>query len=127
MIERLDHIVLTVEDVEATCEFYGTVLGMKVVSDKRGRKSLCFGSQKINLHQRGQDIEPKAHQPTPGSADLCFILFVPLPTMLEHLQSCGIQILEGPVQRVGATGPIVSVYFRDPDLNLIEVATYDEG
>lgn len=126
MIDRLDHLVLTVKDVEASCDFYSHVLGMKVISFGDGRRALCFGNQKINLHQLGQSYEPKAENPTPGSSDLCFVMFVPLSTMQEHLHACGIPVIEGPVRRVGATGPLVSLYIRDPDLNLIEVATYDE-
>ncbi|HEY8417755.1 MAG TPA: VOC family protein [Limnochordales bacterium] len=121
-IDSLDHLVLTVADVEATCRFYNRVLGMEVVTFGQGRKALQFGSQKINLHQQGREFEPKAARPTPGSADLCFLTAVPLSDVVAHLQSAGVAILEGPVQRTGATGPILSVYFRDPDGNLIEVA-----
>ncbi|MCX5910118.1 MAG: VOC family protein [Deltaproteobacteria bacterium] len=121
-IDRLDHLVLTVRDISATCAFYGQVLGMKVVTFGNGRKALAFGSQKINLHEAGKGFEPKAHRPTPGSADLCFLTSFPPSEVIGHLQQCGVKIVEGPVQRTGAMGPIESVYFRDPDLNLIEVA-----
>lgn len=123
-IERLDHLVLTVKDIDATCGFYSRVLGMQVVTFGEGRKALSFGRQKINLHQVGHEFEPKAARPTAGSADLCFITPVPLPEVVAHLTSCGVDIIEGPVKRTGASGPIESVYFRDPDLNLIEVSVY---
>ncbi len=123
-IDRLDHLVLTVADVAATCAFYSRVLGMEVVSFGAGRTALAFGSQKINLHAKGREIDPKAAIPTPGSADLCFISSTPLAEVLAHLQHCGVFVLEGPVQRTGAMGPIVSLYFRDPDENLIEVSNY---
>ena len=118
----LDHLVLTVADIETTCNFYQRVLGMDVVSFGAGRRALSFGTQKINLHQAGQEFEPKAHRPTPGSADLCLLIDTPLETAIRHLERCGVNVLEGPVQRTGATGPILSVYFRDPDNNLIEIS-----
>jgi len=123
-IDRLDHLVLTVRDVEATCSFYARVLGMQVVTFGEARKALAFGRQKINLHQAGREFEPKAALPTPGSADLCLIADVALDEVIAHLAACGVAILEGPVMRTGATGPIRSVYFRDPDGNLIEVSNY---
>ena len=123
-IERLDHLVLTVRDIAATCDFYSKVLGMEVVTFGAGRKALAFGQQKFNLHQAGREFEPKAEAPTPGSADLCLIAQGPLDAVIDHLRACGVPVLEGPVQRTGALGPITSVYFRDPDLNLIEVSTY---
>lgn len=123
-IDRLDHVVLTVKDIEATIAFYSRVLGMEVVTFGGGRKALQFGRQKINLHQQGREFEPKADKPTPGSADLCFITDVPLQEVMEHLKGCGVAVLEGPVSKTGAVGPIMSVYFRDPDLNLIEVSNY---
>jgi catechol 2,3-dioxygenase-like lactoylglutathione lyase family enzyme len=123
-IDSLDHLVLTVKDIEITCDFYTRVLGMRVISFGGNRKALLFGSQKLNLHQQDSEIEPKAMHPTPGSADLCFITSIPLPEVARHLSASGVTVLEGPVQRTGATGPILSLYFRDPDLNLIEVSNY---
>ncbi len=124
MIERIDHIVFTVADVAATCAFYEKVLGMKVETFGEGRKALCFGAQKINLHQYGKEFEPKAHAPAPGTQDICLITDVPINEVMAHLQQCGVAVEEGPVKRTGATGPINSVYFRDPDRNLIEVSNY---
>jgi catechol 2,3-dioxygenase-like lactoylglutathione lyase family enzyme len=121
-IDSLDHLVLTVRDIDASCAFYARVLGMELVTFGAGRKALAFGTQKINLHQAGREFEPKAQQPTPGSADLCFLTSVPLPEVQRHLAACGVPVAEGPVQRTGAQGPILSVYFRDPDMNLIEVS-----
>jgi catechol 2,3-dioxygenase-like lactoylglutathione lyase family enzyme len=123
-IERLDHLVLTVADVTKTCEFYERILGLETVTFGAGRKALAFGQQKINLHQAGNEFEPKAVKPTPGSGDLCFIASTPLAAVIEHLKGEGIDIVEGPVPRTGATGPMHSVYFRDPDGNLIEVSNY---
>lgn len=120
----LDHIVLTVRDVDKTCKFYNTVLGMEVVEFGKGRKSLHFGEQKINLHPTGSWIEPKAKQPTPGSADLCLITMTPIADVIKHLKSNDVGIVEGPVNKTGAMGSIVSVYFRDPDNNLIELSNY---
>lgn len=125
-IDRLDHLVLTVSDIGVSCDFYSRVLGMSVVTFGAGRKALAFGVQKINLHEVGKEFEPKAARPTPGSADLCLIAAVPMSAVLNHLLACSVPVLEGPVARTGATGPILSVYFRDPDLNLIEVSTYAE-
>lgn len=126
-VEAIDHIVLTVKDVEATCAFYAQALGMRVKSVGGGRKALSFGKQKINLHQYGQEFEPKAKKPTPGSADLCFVTAVPVSEVIEHLSVSGVEILEGPVQRGGAVGDITSVYFRDPDGNLVEVSNYESA
>ncbi|XP_069127550.1 glyoxalase domain-containing protein 5-like isoform X1 [Argopecten irradians] len=123
-INRLDHFVITVKDVERTCDFYSKVLGMEVSSFKGGRKALNFGQQKINIHEHKKEFEPKAHIPTPGSADVCFITQETLDTVIEHLKNCKVPVLEGPIERTGATGPIRSVYFRDPDNNLIEVSNY---
>jgi catechol 2,3-dioxygenase-like lactoylglutathione lyase family enzyme len=121
-IDGLDHLVLTVKDINVTSDFYSKVLGMEILTFGGHRKALSFGSQKINLHEHGKEIEPKAQHPTPGSADLCFITSVPMSEVLTHLSSCKVAIIEGPIQRTGATGPILSVYFRDPDMNLIEVS-----
>jgi catechol 2,3-dioxygenase-like lactoylglutathione lyase family enzyme len=123
-IDRLDHFVLTVKDIDATCDFYSRVLGMKAVSFGEGRRALEFGRQKINLHPAGGEFSPHAEHPLPGSADLCLIAAVPLDRVVAHLKDCGVPIIEGPVERTGALGRILSVYFRDPDLNLIEVSEY---
>lgn len=123
-IDRLDHLVLTVADIDATTDFYTRVLGMKAVTFGAGRTALAFGQSKINLHQAGHEFEPKAHRPTPGSADLCLITTDSLDRVVEELVRHDVPIEEGPVERTGATGPILSVYFRDPDRNLIEVSTY---
>lgn len=123
-IDRIDHIVFTVADIERTCTFYANVLGMEIVSFGEGRKALAFGSQKINLHQAGAEFLPKAKAPTPGSADICLITALPVADVAAHLAACGVAVEEGPVKRIGATGPIMSIYFRDPDENLIEVANY---
>lgn len=123
-IDSLDHLVLTVKNIDVTLHFYSTVMGMKIVSFGENRKALSYGSQKINLHQHGHEFEPKAHCPTPGSADLCFITSTPLGDVAHHLASCHVAIIEGPIRRTGARGPILSIYFRDPDENLIEVSNY---
>nr|WP_206529794.1 VOC family protein [Brevibacillus sp. SYP-B805] len=123
-ISHLDHFVLTVKDLEATCRFYAEVLGMEVVTFGGGRKALKFGSQKINLHEAGKEFEPKALCPTPGSADICFITETPLSDVIQHLTSRGVTIIEGPVERTGAVGKIRSVYLRDPDHNLVEISNY---
>jgi catechol 2,3-dioxygenase-like lactoylglutathione lyase family enzyme len=122
VIRSLDHLVLTVADVERTVEFYAHVLGMEPVTFGDGRRALAFGEQKLNLHQAGREFEPKARKPTPGSADLCFLSDEPPAATIERLRECGVAVEEGPVERTGARGPILSVYFRDPDGNLIEVA-----
>ncbi|WP_114284785.1 VOC family protein [Candidatus Halocynthiibacter alkanivorans] len=123
-IDRLDHIVLTVASIDATCAFYSEVLGLEVSEFGAGRKALLFGRQKINLHQAGLEFEPKASKPTPGSADLCFIAETSLEDVVAHLKGLGIGIEEGPVERTGATGPLESIYLRDPDQNLIEISNY---
>ena len=123
-IDAIDHVVLTVADIEATCAFYQRALGMQVVHFAGGRTALAFGTQKINLHRLGHEYEPKAHRATAGSGDLCLITSVPLAEVVAHLRACGVPLLEGPVPKTGARGPILSVYFRDPDLNLIEVSNY---
>jgi catechol 2,3-dioxygenase-like lactoylglutathione lyase family enzyme len=123
-VNRLDHLVLTVADVDATVDFYHRVLGMEAVTFKGGRRALAFGTSKLNLHQAGHEFEPKAAHPTPGSADLCFVVDDPIDQVRADLVAYGVEIEEGPVERTGATGPILSVYFRDPDQNLIEVSNY---
>ena len=124
-IDRLDHLVLTVADIEKTVAFYEMVLGMKRVSCGKGRIALSFGNQKINLHQLGQEFEPKAGNVGAGSADLCFILKTPMEEAQRHLEQCGVAIIDGPVARAGAVGNMTSLYFRDPDLNLIEISKYE--
>lgn len=121
-ISHLDHLVLTVSNIESTCHFYQTVLGFAVITFKGNRKALKFGNQKINLHHQGNEFEPKALQPTPGSADLCFISDTPISEVVAHLNQLNIQIEEGPIERTGAMHPILSVYIRDPDQNLIEIS-----
>lgn len=123
-IHRLDHLVLTVADIERACAFYRDILGMSVETFGAGRTALKFGRQKFNLHQAGREFLPKADRPTPGSADLCLIATTPLAAVVAHLEKNGVALEEGPVARTGATGPILSVYFRDPDMNLIEVSNY---
>ncbi len=123
-ITHLDHLVLTVTNIDVTANFYQRVLGMEKQIFGEGRTALKFGQQKINLHQLGKGFEPKASAPTPGSADLCFIIQTPLPEAMRHVRNCGVEILKGPVARTGAAGPMTSFYFRDPDFNLIEVSNY---
>lgn len=125
-IERLDHLVLTVADIERTCEFYTRVLGMEVVRFGEGRTALRFGQQKMNLHPADNTPGLVADKPTPGSADLCFITAEPLAEVTAHLEACGVPIVAGPGPgpRAGAVGTIQSVYIRDPDLNLVEISKY---
>ena len=123
-IDRLDHLVLTVANIEASCAFYERMLGMEIVRFGQGRIALSFGAQKINLHQAGKEFVPHAAHPVPGSADLCFITLTHLEQAMAHVRAQGVEILEGPVDRTGATGPMKSFYFRDPDGNLIEVSNY---
>ena len=122
MIDHLDHLVLTCSDPEATIDFYTRILGMRLETFGQGRRALCFGNQKINLHVRGSEFEPKAHLPVPGALDLCFIADRPLDKVILRLEAAGARIIEGPVARTGAIGKIRSVYLRDPDLNLIEIS-----
>jgi catechol 2,3-dioxygenase-like lactoylglutathione lyase family enzyme len=122
-IDHLDHLVLTVADLAKTMDFYTKALGMQPVTFG-DRKALKFGQQKINLHQRGQEFEPKAAHPMPGSGDLCFIAKEPLEEVLHHLAHLSIPIEEGPVERTGAVGKMLWVYLRDPDDNLIEISNY---
>jgi catechol 2,3-dioxygenase-like lactoylglutathione lyase family enzyme len=123
-VDRIDHLVLTVFDIDRTLDFYGRVLGMQPIAFAGGRRGLAFGRQKLNLHQAGREFEPKALKPTPGSIDLCFATESPVAEVIAHLASCGVAIAEGPVKKTGALGPMMSVYFRDPDGNLVEVSNY---
>ncbi|MDN3637350.1 VOC family protein [Simiduia curdlanivorans] len=123
-VDRIDHIVLTVKDIPATVDFYTLVMGMEKVVFGQGRVALVFGNQKINLHQQGAELESKAENVSVGSADLCFIVKEPIELVIKGLIEHNIPIIEGPVNRTGATGKIVSAYFRDPDGNLIEVSNY---
>jgi len=122
VLDRLDHLVLTVADLDRTIAFYRDVLGMRLETFGEGRKALVFGDQKINLHQAGHEFEPKALRPTRGSADLCFLAATPLEQVAVQVETMGVTIEEGPVRRTGATGPILSIYVRDPDGNLVEIA-----
>jgi catechol 2,3-dioxygenase-like lactoylglutathione lyase family enzyme len=122
MIDHLDHLVLTTLDRAACVDFYTRVLGMAVETFGGGRLALRFNKQKINIHERGREFEPKAHLPVPGALDLCFIADRPLDAVIAHLRSCSWPIIEGPVERTGATAKLRSVYVRDPDLNLIEIS-----
>jgi len=122
-IDRIDHLVLTVNDIEATCAFYTSVLGMEVETFAESRKALKFGNQKLNLHQKGKEFEPKADHPTPGAIDICFITTDTIEQLKAELENKNIQT-QGIFERTGATGKIRSIYFRDPDQNLIEVSNY---
>ena len=126
-IDSLDHLVLTVKSIEATCEFYTHVLGMQVISFADNRKALTFGQQKINLHQAGHEFEPKAAVTTCGSADLCFLSGTPIEEIVAHLFAAQVAIECGPIVRTGALGLLNSIYCRDPDGNLIEVANTIQG
>lgn len=126
-IENLDHLVLTVKNIGKTCDFYAKVLGMRAITVADNRKALVFGGQKINLHEAGREFDPKALCPTPGSADLCFIVKESPAEVLASLRSKGIEVLEGPVKKTGAKGPILSIYLNDPDGNLIEISSYIQG
>ena len=123
-IDRIDHIVLTVFDLERTIDFYSRVLGMEPVTFAGGRRGLAFGRQKLNLHQAGREFEPKALKPGPGAIDLCFISETPLEAVIDTLKAHGVVVIDGPVPKTGALGPMMSVYFRDPDGNLLEISNY---
>ena len=125
-ITQIDHIVLTVKSIDVTTDFYGRALGMEVVTFGEGRKALSFGDQKFNLHEVGKEFEPKAEKPTPGSIDICLITETPINELIDELRLAGVRLIEGPVKRTGARGAIISLYFRDPDLNLIEVSNYTD-
>lgn len=122
MIHHLDHLVLTTSNEDACIDFYVGLLGMRLETFGEGRKAFKFGEQKINLHVRGMEFEPKAHLPVPGALDLCFIASTPLDDVIRQLNNRGAQIIEGPVLRTGANYRIRSIYLRDPDLNLIEIS-----
>jgi catechol 2,3-dioxygenase-like lactoylglutathione lyase family enzyme len=123
-IDRIDHVVLTCRSIEATCEFYRRVLGMRVVTFGEGRTALAFGRQKFNLHQAGREFKPKADRPVPGSADFCLVTDTPMPEILAHLAREGVKVVEGPTEKTGAIGRLLSVYLRDPDANLVEISNY---
>ncbi len=123
-IDRLDHLVLTVADVEATVDFYTRVLGMRAETFDGGRRALVFGRQKTNLHQVGREFTPRAARATAGSGDFCLISETPLADVQAQLAAAGVVVEVGPVPKVGALGPMQSVYVRDPDANLVEIAVY---
>jgi catechol 2,3-dioxygenase-like lactoylglutathione lyase family enzyme len=123
-IDRLDHLVLTVADIDATLDFYTRVLGMRAETFGEGRRALVFGRQKINLHQAGREFSPRAAHATAGSADFCLITGTPLAQVQAELAAHGVPVEVGPVPKVGALGPMHSVYVRDPDANLVEIAVY---
>ena len=124
MIAGIDHFVLTVRSVETSCDFYQRVLGMRRLDEPNRPTALLFGSQKINLHEVGRTFEPKAKAPTLGSGDFCLVAAVPLAEVQASLKANGVAIEVGPVERTGASGPMMSVYFRDPDGNLVEISEY---
>ncbi len=127
MIHHLDHLVLTTANEEACVDFYVGLLGMSLETFGEGRKAFKFGEQKINLHVKGKEFEPKAHLPVPGALDLCFIASIPLDDVIKKLNALGATIIEGPVARTGANFRIRSIYLRDPDLNLIEISERAEA
>ncbi len=124
--QTLDHLVLTVASIDRTVDFYSRVLGMQRIEFGEGRVALAFGEQKINLHEVGNEFKPNARRALPGSADLCFIIDLPVTRALTRLEAFDVDVIEGPVRRTGARGPILSAYFRDPDGNLVEVSNYVE-
>jgi catechol 2,3-dioxygenase-like lactoylglutathione lyase family enzyme len=123
-VDRIDHLVLTVKNISVSVDFYTKVMGMNKVTFGEGRVALTFGKQKINLHQQGSEFEPKAKNVKTGSADLCFIVKEPIESLIKDLTLMNVEVIEGPVNRTGATGKIISAYFRDPDGNLIEISNY---
>lgn len=127
LVEGIDHFVLTVADLDAACDFYVRVLGMERVDTPGRPTALAFGAQKINVHQLDHTFEPKAAQPTLGAGDFCLVTAHTLQEVVARLGACGVAVEQGPVARTGARGPMTSVYFRDPDMNLVEVSRYDEG
>jgi len=122
LAQQIDHLVLTVRDVEVTCRFYAEMLGVEVIEFGDSRKALTFGGLKINLHQFGKEFQPHAKYPSLGSADICFITNLPMGKVVEHFIENRIKIIDGPAERTGSNGPILSVYIKDPDGNLIEIA-----
>ncbi len=126
MIKAIDHLVLTITDAAATRRFYETGLGMTwttfTTPDGQAREALAFATQKINIHHQGREFDPKATHPTPGSADLCLLTDTPVTEVADHMTTLGYPTLEGPTSKTGATGPLTSIYLRDPDGNLIEIA-----
>jgi catechol 2,3-dioxygenase-like lactoylglutathione lyase family enzyme len=126
-VDRIDHVVLTVRDLERTIGFYVSTLGMREVTFGDGRRALAFGDQKLNLHEAGREFTPSAATPTPGSVDVCFTTDVPLAEVVSHLGALGVSIELGPVDKTGARAPLRSVYFRDPDGNLVEVSNEVRG
>lgn len=125
-VDRLDHLVLTVADLDVSIDFYTRILGMRPVTFGDGRRALRFGRSKINLHLAGHEFEPRAARPTPGSADLCLVSPDAPDQVVAELREAGIAVVEGPVAKTGALGEMVSVYIRDPDDNLVEIAHYPE-
>lgn len=123
-IDRIDHLVLTVVDIEKTCKFYSQVLGMEVLTFGENRRALIFGKQKFNLHEKGKELKLRANNATPGAVDVCLIVENSIEEVVAHLRGVGVTIEQGPVERAGASGTIMSVYLRDPDENLIEVSRY---
>ena len=126
-VNRIDHLVLTVADITATVDFYETALGMRKIEFGEGRIALAFGRQKINLHPLGAEFEPHAGRVQAGSADLCFIVDDPLDTAVAELRALGVEVIDGPVERTGAEGRLLSLYLRDPDGNLVEISNYLSG
>lgn len=125
-VDRIDHFVLTVASIDATCDFYQRVLGFERHSPDGKPTSLSFGRQKINVHQADGTFDPKAHRPTPGAADFCLITLDPIDEVVAQFGRCGVAVEKGPIERTGAVGPMISVYLRDPDGNLVEVSRYPE-
>ena len=121
-VSKLDHFIITANNLEKTIDFYSRVLGMELQTFSDGRKALIFGDHKINLHEAGKEFKPHAQNPLPGSADLCFITRTPMQQVISHLTTCNVSIIEGPLEKSGASGPLFSIYIRDPDNNLIEIA-----
>lgn len=121
-IEAIDHVVLTVRDIAASIAFYTRTLDMREVSFGNNRKALAFGQSKLNLHQAGNEFEPKATRPTPGAIDICLLTHTPMAEILQHLEASHVAVEAGPIERTGAQHPLLSVYVRDPDGNLIELS-----